>query len=153
MTNVLEIVKYPNPILETVCEPIESITEEIKSLVGDMLVTLAAAKNGVGLAAPQVGVIKRLFVMDTRCVTGGQFEIFINPKIVARQGSCKYNEGCLSSPGINKQMKRYRRVRVEYTNLSGDLITQEFEGLSSICIQHEIDHLNGIHFLSDKAGI
>lgn len=151
-TEVLEILKDEHPLLKQISEEVPEITEDIKSLVSSMMVTMAEAK-GVGLSAVQVGHLKRIFILDTRCEAEGIFEVFINPELVARKGSCKSTEGCLSYPGQEYTLKRYRQIRVKYTDFSGKEVTKELVGLTSVAFQHELDHLNGITFNMDEAGI
>jgi peptide deformylase len=146
---VRKIVKYGEPVLETAAEPItEFDTPELHALVADMWETMYSAK-GVGLAAPQVGVSKRLTVID---VSVGEKEneklVLINPEIVVKTGSQTGEEGCLSIPGFREPVTRSEKVSVRAKNAEGETIEVEGEELLARALQHEIDHLNGILFIS-----
>ena len=144
---LLEIVKYPAPVLLTVGKPVEKFDEKLKKLVNDMFETMYEAK-GVGLAAPQVNLSQRLFVMD--CSGGedaAQKIAVINPEIVAQEGEQLGDEGCLSFPGIYQKIQRNMRTVLRYQDVSGNW--QELDGteLTARCILHETDHCDGIVFL------
>jgi peptide deformylase len=146
---VRKIVKYGEPVLETAAEPItEFDTPELHALIDDMWETMYSAK-GVGLAAPQVGVSKRLTVID---VSVGEKEseklVLINPEIVVKTGSQTGEEGCLSIPGFREPVTRSEKVSVRAKNAEGETIEVEGEELLARALQHEIDHLNGILFIS-----
>ncbi|MCY7344720.1 MAG: peptide deformylase [Pyrinomonadaceae bacterium] len=144
---LLEIVKYPAPVLLTVGKPVEKFDEDLKTLVKDMFETMYEAK-GVGLAAPQVNLSQRLFIMDC---SGGEDETqklaLINPEIIAREGSQEGDEGCLSFPGIYQPIERNMRAVVRYQDVLGRW--QELDGteLTARCVLHETDHCDGIVFL------
>ena len=144
---ILEIVKYPNPVLDTPGEPVTEFDERLQKLVADMFETMYAAR-GVGLAAPQVGVGKRLFVMDC---SGGQDPaqklVLVNPVVLRIEGEQTGDEGCLSFPGIFFQVKRSLRAVVRAQDLNGEEF--EFDGLDleARCMLHETDHCDGIVFL------
>lgn len=142
---VYKIVEIGDPILKEKCRPVNKITPNIIKLLDDMADTMYDA-NGVGLAAPQIGVGKRVIVVD---VGDGLIEL-INPEIVHREGSATDVEGCLSIPGIQGQVPRYAKVRVRGMNREGDRVEYEAEGLLARAFQHEIDHLEGILFI-DRA--
>ncbi|KNZ68732.1 peptide deformylase [Thermincola ferriacetica] len=142
---VYKIVEIGDPILKEKCRPVNKITPNIIKLLDDMADTMYDA-NGVGLAAPQIGVGKRVIVVD---VGDGLIEL-INPEIVHREGSETDVEGCLSIPGIQGQVPRYAKVRVRGMNREGDRVEYEAEGLLARAFQHEIDHLEGILFI-DRA--
>lgn len=157
----LEIFTYPAPVLKKVAAPVEKFDDELKKLCKDMLFTMYHAP-GIGLAAPQIGVSDRIFVMDidfhskeiTRAdgtkdqeLSNFNPRIFINPKIEKLQGEILYEEGCLSVPGIYEQVKRSEQIRVTYQDIEGNEQVLEVDGLLSVCIQHENDHLDGIVFL------
>lgn len=145
--SILVIREYPDPVLKEVAEPILDIDEEIKTLAKDMAETMYAAP-GVGLAAPQVGISKRLIVVD--CAShDGQRELItaINPEIVSQEGECYEEEGCLSVPGFYTRIHRAEKVRVRYKDLTGQTVEREADELLAIAFQHEIDHLNGILFV------
>jgi peptide deformylase len=149
---VLPIVIAPDPRLKQISEHVVSITPEILQLLEDMLDTMYAAK-GVGLSAVQVGVMKRVVVMDTEQGEEdddkrGKPLKMINPEIVEEDAEPNiYNEGCLSFPGHYSEVERPKTVTVRYTDETGEQITTHMSGLAATCIQHEIDHMNGIVFV------
>ena len=144
---LLEIVKYPAPVLLTGGKPVEKFDENLKTLVENMFETMYEAK-GVGLAAPQVNLSQRLFIMDC---SGGEDEAqkltLINPEILAREGSQEGDEGCLSFPGIYQPIERSMRAVVRFQDIFGNF--QELDGteLTARCLLHETDHCDGIVFL------
>ena len=151
----LDIITYPDPVLTTIATEVTEFDENLKELCIDMLYTMYHAP-GIGLAAPQIGLSKRLFVIDvdfSREETqedSGEYvlsnfnpRIFINPKIIKTEGETTYQEGCLSLPDIYEDVKRYDSVEVEYQDTDGNTHTTEAKELFSICIQHENDHLDG----------
>lgn len=142
---IYQIVEIGSEVLREKAVPVKEITPNIEKLLDNMLDTLYDA-NGVGLAAPQVGVSKRVVVID---VGEGPLEL-INPVITAKEGEDLDDEGCLSIPGITGQVARAAKVKVEALNRQGELQVIEGEGLLARCLQHEIDHLEGILFV-DKA--
>ncbi len=157
----LKIFTYPAPILKKVAQEVTEFNDELQELCQNMLYTMYHAP-GIGLAAPQVGISKRIFVMDidfqrdevTRPDGSKDYElsnfnprIFINPKIEKVEGEILYEEGCLSVPGIYEEVKRIEKIKVHYQDVTGEEHTLEADGLLSICIQHENDHLEGIVFL------
>jgi peptide deformylase len=143
-----DIIIIPDKRLRLVSEPVDKITPEIRTLVEDMFETMYDAP-GIGLAAIQVAVPKRVVTMDL----AGKDEdkaprVFINPEIVWRSDDTSvYEEGCLSIPEIHEDVERPARVRVKYLDLDGKAHEEEADGLFATCIQHEIDHLNGVLFL------
>lgn len=148
---LLEILTYPDPILKSVAEPVDVIDDEIRRLVQDMAETMYAAP-GVGLAANQVGVRKRIFLID---VAGedepSDLKVFINPEIIERDGEQSYNEGCLSFPGAFEDIKRAATVKVRALDEKGQQFELEADGLLAVAIQHENDHLDGV-LMIDKVG-
>lgn len=143
---VLEILEFPDPRLRTVAEPVTEVTDELRLLIDDMFETMYDAP-GIGLAATQVDVHKRLLVID---VSEDHSEplVFINPEIEVLDPELgEYDEGCLSVPGFYETVNRPQRVRVTSLDRQGDAFTQEIEGLLAICLQHEIDHLDGKLFV------
>lgn len=145
---VLKIRKYGDPVLETPCDPVTEFgTDELKQLVDNMFETMYANK-GVGLAAPQVGVSKRLTVIDPSAGEDPAAKIvLVNPELVKLEGRQVGEEGCLSIPGFREDVKRAMRVKVKAKNAAGDEIELEGEELLARAIQHENDHLNGVLFL------
>lgn len=142
---ILNILRYPDPRLHTVASPVECIDDAIRKLVNDMSETMYAAP-GVGLAATQVNVHKQVVVMDVS-ESRDQLRVLINPLILARSGTEEREEGCLSVPGIYETVQRAEFVTVRAQNLAGETQTTEADGLLAVCIQHEIDHLNGRVFV------
>jgi len=142
----MEIKVYPNECLTQVCADVEDIDDEIRELAFDMAKTMYNA-DGVGLAAPQVGKSVRLIVVDCSKNRDG-LKYLINPKIVNRSGSVSDMEGCLSFPGLSLQVCRDKEIEVQAHNLEGEEVSFKATGLLSACIQHEIDHLDGISFIN-----
>jgi len=144
---ILEIKVYGDPILREKSKPVKKITPEILNLVQDMTETMYAT-SGIGLAAPQVGVSKRIIIAD-----GGEEGVIalINPKIVDEEGEAISEEGCLSLPDIYANVKRFYKVRVEALDLDGEQIKITKEDLIARVLQHEIDHLEGVLFI-DRIG-
>ncbi|MBE0502252.1 MAG: peptide deformylase [Desulfuromonadales bacterium] len=145
--SLMKIYHYPEPVLAKESEPIIDIDAAIRQLVNDMAETMYAAP-GVGLAAPQVGVSKRLIVLDcSGRDEEPQLIAAINPEIIAAQGESFEEEGCLSVPGYYCKVKRNEEVTVCYLDLDGVKQTILADGLLAVAFQHEIDHLNGILFV------
>ena len=143
---LLPILSYPDPRLHTVAKPVAVVDERIRALAADMLETMYDAK-GVGLAATQVNVHERMLVLDVS-EERNQPQVLINPELVwASEDRVKNEEGCLSVPGIFDGVERPARVKVQALNEQGESITIEADGLLSICIQHEMDHLMGKVFV------
>jgi peptide deformylase len=142
------IITLPDKRLRRVSEPVGRITAEIKQLVEDMFGSMYEAP-GIGLAAVQLGVLKRVVTMDLSKKEGPPNpQVFINPEIVWRsEEKSVYEEGCLSIPEIHEDVERAARVKVKYLDLGGQLQEADAEGLFATCIQHEIDHLNGVLFI------
>ncbi len=148
----LSILRYPDPRLHTVARPVAAVDERIRQLVDDMLETMYAA-DGVGLAATQVDVHLRLIVMDTSEQHNRPL-VLINPEIVARSEELKISEeGCLSVPQIYDQVERHARVTVRALGRDGEAFELEAEGLSAVCVQHEMDHLMGKVFVEYLSGL
>ncbi len=143
----LSILIHPDPRLKKVSTPIIDINERIKKLSSDMLQTMYQA-SGVGLAAPQVGVLKRLVVMDCSNEEEKKELILINPEIIwFSEENASFEEGCLSIPEIREEITRPKLVRVKFLGLDNTVKEETFEGLWATCIQHEIDHLDGKLFI------
>jgi len=141
----LTILEYPDPRLRTVAQPVETVDDELRTLVDDMLETMYASK-GIGLAATQVNVHRRLLVADVSD-EHDQPMVFINPEVIAREEVGVHQEGCLSVPGIYDDVERAQRIRVKALGRDGQPFEMDAEGLLAICIQHEIDHLDGKLFV------
>ncbi len=142
---ILNILNYPDPRLHTVAKPVKEVDASIRRLVDDMAETMYEAP-GVGLAATQVNQHIQLIVIDTS-ETKDQLQVFINPKIIDKSGEKDYEEGCLSVPGIYEQVTRAAKVTVEALGRDGKKFTLNADGLLSVCIQHEMDHLLGKVFV------
>lgn len=161
--SILKILTYPDPILREISQPVEIFDEKLKKLTEDMLETMYSAK-GIGLAAPQVGVLQRVVVIDTRPTDdeGKRYKIedmgdlektipqplvLINPRIIKGDGKTTFDEGCLSVPSFYETVQRYNVIEVETYDLNGNKRTFKTDGLLAICIQHELDHLEGKLFI------
>lgn len=147
--NLRHILIHPDPRLKKICDPIARITPEIETLAADMLATMYEAP-GVGLAAPQVGMLSRLFVMDCNKDpdVAPQPLVLVNPQILWSSDDMNtYEEGCLSIPEQYGNVTRPAQVRVEWLGLDGKTHERDFDGLWATCAQHELDHLNGKLFI------
>ena len=142
---VLTILEYPDPRLRKVASPVAAVTPEIERLVRDMAETMYGAP-GVGLAATQVDVHKRIIVMDVS-EARDTLRVFINPEILALDGEAEHEEGCLSVPGYYDKVTRAARVRVRAQDARGEPFELDAEGMLAVCIQHEMDHLVGRVFV------
>ncbi|BEV72431.1 MULTISPECIES: peptide deformylase [unclassified Paludibacterium] len=142
---LLNILHYPDERLHKVAKPIDKVDDEVVQLIDDMVETMYASK-GVGLAATQVNVHRRLVVIDVSEEREGA-TAFINPEIIEKIGETEYEEGCLSVPGIYETVRRAERVRVRALGRDGKPFELEADGLLAICLQHEIDHLDGKVFV------
>lgn len=141
---VYEIKKYGEGVLREVAQEVEKIDDEILEILDNMVETMREAK-GVGLAAPQVGISKRMFVCDQG---DGVVRKVINPVITPlTENLMEYEEGCLSVPGIYKRVQRPEKIKIEYLNEEGERVTEEVEGFLAIIMQHEFDHLDAILFV------
>jgi peptide deformylase len=142
---LLPILRYPDPLLHTRATPVKEVDDSIRQLVKDMAETMYEAP-GIGLAATQVNVHKRVVVIDTS-EDRSALMVFINPEIIERSGEQTCEEGCLSVPGIYENVTRAERVKVRALNEKGESFELEAHELLAVCIQHEIDHLNGKVFV------
>jgi len=143
---VLDILEFPDPRLRTRAEPVGAVTDAIRSLVDDMFETMYAAR-GIGLAATQVDVHQRVLVIDLS-EDHSEPQVFINPEVTVLEPELgEYDEGCLSVPGFYETVQRPRRIRVSALDRDGESFTRELDGLLAICLQHEIDHLDGKLFI------
>ncbi len=137
--SILTIAMYPAAILHRVAAPVKKVDDDIRQLLDDMAETMAAAP-GVGLAAPQVRVDKRVIVINT---TGKNLVQMVNPEILSRDGEIEWEEGCLSIPDFRIVMKRSQQVTCRYGDRNGKEQQMDARDLAAVCIQHEIDHLDG----------
>lgn len=151
---LLEILTYPDPRLALRSDAVESVTDEVRKLIDDMFETMYMSE-GVGLAAPQVGITKRIIVVDCGLrekdaeppLLPIQPIAVVNPEIVARDGAITWEEGCLSVPGYTDDVERAERVTVTGLDREGQPLRIEADGLLAVCLQHEIDHLEGVLFV------
>ncbi len=142
---LLTILHYPDPRLRIHARPITAVGVETRRLIADLLETMYAAP-GIGLAATQVGLDQRLIVVDVSENNDAPCA-FINPEILARDGKEKSQEGCLSVPGVFEEVERAERIRVRALDRDGKRVEFDADGLLAVCIQHEIDHLDGKLFV------
>lgn len=151
---IRSILRFPDPVLREKCKPVDKIDDEVRQLVADMADSMYAA-NGAGLAAPQVGVPLRIFVIDGHVAGNGENAppvVFINPEVTwVSEETQTGDEGCLSFPGIFVPVKRGLKARCKATDLEGNVFEAEGEGLYARAMQHETDHLNG-RLLIDQVG-
>jgi peptide deformylase len=147
---IRDILTVPDPLLKKVSKPVEVVDDDLRALMDDMLETMYAAP-GIGLAAIQIGVPQRVIVMDISPREGeGEREprYFVNPEILWRSEETQpYEEGCLSVPDIYDEVERPAQVKLRYMNYQGETIEEDAEGVFAVCIQHEMDHLEGVLFL------
>ena len=145
-----KIRKYGDPVLRKECDRVEKIDDDILELLDDMVETMHDA-NGIGLAAPQIGVNKKIFVLD---LGDGHIRKVINPEFLEFSDETEENEeGCLSVPGIYKKVKRSSKVKIKYMNEKWEEVTEEAEGLLSRALQHENDHLDAVLFVDKIAPV
>lgn len=143
-----EIITVPNPLLKQVSQPVDVVDDDLRALMDDMLETMYDAP-GIGLAAIQIGVPKRVIVMDlSREGEEKQPRYFVNPEITwASEETAPYEEGCLSVPEYFDEVERPARVKLRYLNYQGEQVEEDADGLFAVCIQHEMDHLEGVLFI------
>ena len=143
---------YPDPILKQIAEPVEEIDESVVAIVQDLVDTMLDAGHSVGVAAPQIGVLQRVMVVDVstsklgRDNNHGLLEM-VNPEIIERSGSKMMREGCMSVPDYTGNVTRAEHIVIEFTNRNGQLRVIEASGFEAVAIQHELDHLDGLLFL------
>jgi len=142
---ILDILNYPDPRLHTVAKPVKEVDAALRRLISDMAETMYHAP-GIGLAATQVNQHIQLLIIDTS-ETKDQLQVFINPRILEKDGEQVYEEGCLSVPGVYESVTRAEKIVVEALNEKGETFRLEAHGLLSVCIQHEMDHLLGKVFV------
>jgi peptide deformylase len=147
----LDILLYPDTRLRQVCKPVSVMSDRLDKIIGEMLYTMYQAP-GIGLAASQIGVMKRLFVADVS-ENNDEPVVLINPEIIKSSGEMTYEEGCLSLPGVYADIVRPANILVKAMNRDGKMIEMEANDLLAICIQHEIDHLNGKMFVDHLSSL
>ena len=145
---IREILVVPDPVLKLVSQPVETVDDDLRALMDDMLETMYDAP-GIGLAAIQIGVPKRVIVMDIAGPDDPKApRYYVNPEIVwSSEETAPYEEGCLSIPDIYDEVERPARVKLKYLNYQGEEVVEDAEGLFAVCIQHEMDHLEGVLFI------
>ncbi len=141
----LEILEFPDPRLRTAAKPVTVFDDELRKLARDMTETMYA-ENGIGLAATQVNVHRQLLVLDVSD-SRDQLKIYVNPQILESSGEQNCEEGCLSVPGVYAEVKRAENVRVRAFDVQGQAFEEDLSGLHAICLQHEMDHLQGKLFV------
>jgi len=142
---LLPILHYPDPRLHKVAAPVAAVDDRIRQLIRDMAETMYAAP-GIGLAASQVDVHERVLIIDIS-EARNELQAFVNPQIIEASGEAECEEGCLSVPGIFEKVRRAERIKVRALNAQGEEFSLDAEGLLAVCIQHEIDHLDGKVFV------
>jgi peptide deformylase len=152
------LVFYPDPRLKTVCESLPEINDALRAAAQDLLDTMdSGPPRTVGIAAPQIGILSRLAIVDTSRNPkhpGGQgLLVLVNPRLTAHDGEQFFREGCLSLPDYTANIRRYQNVTVEALNLDGEVVTLDSEGFEAVVLQHEIDHLDGVLFLDRVANM
>jgi peptide deformylase len=150
--SILTIVTFPDPILSSKAEKVGDVTGDVNQLMKDMLETMYSAP-GVGLAAPQVGVDKRIIVVDAGGEEKPQPIMLADPEILSCEGKLVHEEGCLSLPEFREKITRSEKVRVRGINEKGDEAVYDAEGLLAVVFQHEIDHLDGILLINRVSGL
>ncbi len=146
---VLPIIKIGHPTLRKVAAPIQEFNKELQELAQNMIETMRL-NDGIGLAAPQVNIYRRMFVIDKHLIQEDwEAEAYINPEILESEGAEAFEEGCLSIPGIREEVVRPTKIRVRYQKLDGSQVEEMMDGLLARVFQHEFDHLEGILF-TDK---
>lgn len=138
----LTVRTYPDPILKTVCTPVTEFGTKLLPVVQSMIATMIG-ERGIGLAANQVGITDRIFVMELN----DSYQEFVNPEIIEKSEEIKSQEGCLSFPGLAIGVTRYNKIKIQAKTFMGNDIEFELTGRDAICAQHELDHLNGISFI------
>ena len=154
-TAPLQLRYYGDPVLRKKAEPVAEITDAELQLAEEMLITMYATGNGIGLAAPQVGVLKRFLIVDVGEFDDEEYEpvMLFNPEILDEEGEIVAEEGCLSIPNVTADVKRPEKVVVEGINVARERVRIEAEGLLARALQHEIDHLNGVLFIDKLSGL
>ncbi len=142
---ILNILKYPDPKLHTIAKPVEIVDDEVRQLIDDMAETMYQAP-GIGLAATQVDVHRQIIVIDIS-EDRNDLKVFINPRLIKAEGVAEHEEGCLSVPGVFDNVTRAERITVEALDREGKTFQMNAEGLIGVCIQHEMDHLQGRVFV------
>lgn len=149
---VKEILRYPEPLLKTVCAPVEKLDDEIQTLIQDLIDTMVAAGHSVGVAAPQIGTCRRVVVVDVSHSKLGRDNhhgllVMVNPEILEKEGCETMREGCMSVPDYTGNVIRAQSILVQFLDRDGIDRVIRASGFEAVAIQHELDHLDGILFL------
>jgi peptide deformylase len=156
---ILPILKFPDPLLQQKSAPVARVTPELSTVIGDLLDTMRASPGGVGISAPQVGVLKRIVAVDVSASKrGAQVEnhgllVLVNPEILAKGGRQIVREGCMSIPDYTANIERAQWILVDALDREGKQVILESVGFEAVAIQHEVDHLDGILFLDRVASL
>jgi peptide deformylase len=156
---ILPILKFPDPLLKEKSEPVERVTPEVSGVIDDLLDTMRASPGGVGISAPQVGVLRRIVAVDVSASKRGSrgenhgLLVLINPEILAKGGRQIVREGCMSIPDYTANIERAQWVLVDAVDREGKQVILESVGFEAVAIQHEVDHLDGILFLDRVSSI
>ncbi len=156
---ILPILKFPDPVLKEKSSTVGCVTSDVSAVIEDLLDTMRSSPGGVGISAPQVGILKRIVAVDVSASRrGGQLEnhgllVLINPEILAKGGRQIVREGCMSIPDYTANIERAQWVLVDALDRSGKQVILEAVGLEAVAIQHEVDHLDGILFMDRVASI
>lgn len=157
--SILPILKFPDPLLKDKSAPVERVTPEVTGVIDDLLDTMRASPGGVGISAPQVGVLRRIVAIDVSGSKRGSREenhgllVLINPEILAKGGRQIVREGCMSIPDYTANIERAQWVLVDALDREGKQVILESVGFEAVAIQHEVDHLDGILFLDRVSSI
>src|SRR3990172_8186004 len=156
---VLPILQFPDPLLKEKCAPVDRVTPEVSTCIDDLLDTIRASPGCVGIAAPQVGILQRILVVDVSGHKRGSREenhgllVLVNPEILARGGRQMVREGCMSSPDYTANVQRAEWVLVDALDRTGKQVIREAVGFEAVAIQHEADHLDGLLFLDRVSSV
>jgi peptide deformylase len=156
---ILPILKFPDPLLQQKSAPVARVTPELSTVIGDLLDTMRASPGGVGISAPQVGVLQRIVAVDVSASKrGAQVEnhgllVLVNPEILAKGGRQIVREGCMSIPDYTANIERAQWVLVDALDREGKQVILESVGFEAVAMQHEVDHLDGILFLDRVASL
>lgn len=139
---------FPDSVLRKICEPVSQFDEALENHIHDLVATMKHQAHGIGIAAPQIGIPKQIAVVDVSArVPGSQRLILINPSILELKEPRASREGCMSLPDYTANLKRYERVKLSWQSEKGVRHEKTFRGIEAVCIQHEVDHLNGVLFI------
>lgn len=145
---------FPDPVLRKACEPVRHFDQNLQNLIKDLTQTMKRQPHGIGIAAPQIGIAKQVALVDVSArVPGAQLRVLINPKVLELREEKASREGCMSVPDYMANLKRYERIHLAWQDEKGVHQEDIFTGIEAVCIQHEVDHLNGILFIDRVASL